>query len=149
MKITKANYDDAMCANELLTKLIKDEKKYDDNINENCNVTSFYERIYNSDGVCLLVAKENNFVTGYLYGYIENNGDTYINLVGVLDALYVREEYRCKGVATKLIKEFKLWSIKHNAKEIEVKVLNDNINAINLYRKIGFKNVKTIMNLKI
>ncbi len=149
MKITKANYDDAMCANELLTKLIKDEKKYDDNINENCNVTSFYERIYNSDGVCLLVAKENNFVTGYLYGYIENNGDTYINLVGVLDALYVREEYRCKGVATKLIKEFKLWSIKHNAKEIEVKVLNDNINAINLYKENGFKENKTIMNLKI
>ena len=38
LKITKSTYEDAKKVNKLLTKLIVDEKKYDENINENCVV---------------------------------------------------------------------------------------------------------------
>lgn len=33
------------------------QKKYDENINQNCIVKSFYEKIYDDENVCLLVAK--------------------------------------------------------------------------------------------
>ena len=36
--IEKASFNDAKKANDLLTKLIIDEKKYDKNINEKCIV---------------------------------------------------------------------------------------------------------------
>ncbi len=55
--IEKASLSDAKKVNDLLTKLIIDEKKYDENINQNCIVKSFYEKIYDDENVCLLVAK--------------------------------------------------------------------------------------------
>lgn len=96
IKIVKADRKTALVANELLTKLIKDEKKYDDNINEYCVVKSLYEKFYNEQSVCLLIAKQENTVVGYVYGYVQDNGDTKKDVVCVLDALYVLEEYRKK-----------------------------------------------------
>ena len=40
--IRKAKIDDVSSINKLLTKLIHDEKKYDSNINEKCEITCFY-----------------------------------------------------------------------------------------------------------
>lgn len=144
-KIKKSNYDDALAANNLLTKLIVDEKKYDDNINEKCIVKSLYEKFYNSEDVCLYVAQYNNIVIGYIYGYIQNNGDCKNNIVCTLDALYVLEEYRNKGVATKLVDSFIKWSKNKNAHYIDLKVCNLNEEAIKLYKKFKFFETKIIM----
>ena len=91
--IEKASLSDAKKVNDLLTKLIIDEKKYDENINRNCIVKSFYEKIYDDENVCLLVAKTKGKkeIIGYLYGYIRNDGDSTIYKTSVLDALYVEK----------------------------------------------------------
>lgn len=89
--------------------MILDEKKYDENINEKCTVRSFYENFYDNKDICLYVAKYENEIIGYIYGYIQNNGDTVKNTVCTLDALYVLEEYRNKGVATELVNSFIKW----------------------------------------
>lgn len=74
--IEKASFNDAKKVNDLLTKLIIDEKIYDD------------------ENVCLLVAKtkEKKEIIGYLYGYIRNDGDSTIYKTSVLDALYVEKK---------------------------------------------------------
>lgn len=146
-KITKCNYEDSKKANDLLTKLIRDEKKYDKNINEDCTVTSLYENFFENDDVCLLIAKQNDNILGYIYGYIQNNGDAKVDKVSILDALFVLDEARNNKIADNLIEEFKKWSYSVNAKYIELKVCKNNISAINLYRKKGFKDIKIIMNL--
>lgn len=92
--IEEANEEDRLYCNKLLTKLIKDEKQYDDNIDENYEVTSYYEKIINDNNI-LLVAKHSNKIVGYLYGYIKDDKVS-INPTSVLDALYVEEEYRKK-----------------------------------------------------
>ena len=51
--IKKATMNNIKKANELLTKLIIDEKKYDSNINEKCVVREFYEKIINDDNSCI------------------------------------------------------------------------------------------------
>lgn len=149
--IEKASLSDAKKVNDLLTKLIIDEKKYDENINRNCIVKSFYEKIYDDQNVCLLVAKtkEKKEIIRYLYGYIRNDGDSTIYKTSVLDALYVEKNYRKIGCGKKLIETFKKWSLNSNARYIELKVCIQNKEAINLYLKEGIFNQKNIMRAKI
>ncbi len=132
----------------LLNKLILDEKQYDKNISDNVIIKNFYETKINDDNNCLLVAKIDNKVIGYLYGFILNS-DIDIEIKSQLDALYVEKEYRKLGVANSLINEFIKWSKQKGVKFIELKVCNENINAINLYKKYGFKDIKTIMEIEI
>lgn len=147
--IEKASFNDTKKANDLLTKLIVDEKKYDRNINEKCIVSSLYEKIYNDDNVCLLVAKTNESIIGYLYGYIEDNGDAVIHKVSKLDALFVLEDFRGHKVASKLISRFKKWSYKKGAKYVELTVCIGNKQAAGLYEKMLFKPKKIVMSSKI
>lgn len=149
--IEKASLSDAKKVNDLLTKLIIDEKKYDENINQNCIVKSFYEKIYDDQNACLFVAKtkEKKEIIGYLYGYIRNDGDSTIYKTSVLDALYVEKNYRKIGCGKKLIETFKKLSLNSNARYIELKVCIQNKEAIDLYLKEGFSNQKIIMKAKI
>ena len=143
--IKKATMNNIRKANELLTRLIIDEKKYDDNINEKCVVREFYERIINDDNSCIYFAIANKTIVGYIYGFIQNNGGTYIDMVAQLDAMYVDIDYRKLGIGNALINEFKKWAKDKGAKYIEVKVCNKNNEAISLYHRNNFHEVKTIM----
>ena len=147
--VRKAELKDTKEANNLLTMLIRDEKQYDPSINENCVISRFYEDMISDDSNILLVAEIDNKIIGYLYGYIVDNGNTYIDMVSKLDALYIIKEYRNNKIATKLINEFKSWSLKKGVKHIEVQVLNDNISAVNLYKKEGFESFKSTVRNKI
>ncbi|HOZ88994.1 MAG TPA: GNAT family N-acetyltransferase, partial [Bacilli bacterium] len=143
--ITKATNEDMSKANEFLTRLIQDEKKYDANVNEQCVISDYYEHVYSALDKCLLIAKADNQIIGYLYGYLIDNGNTVLELVARLDALFVEETNRGLGVGTKLITEFKKWAQESNCKYIEVGVYNSNIEAKSLYQNNGFLPVKTTM----
>lgn len=145
IKIVKCDYDHALKANELLTKLIRDEKNYDKNINDNIVVSSLYEKFYDDENVCLLGALHNDVMIDYIYGFINENDDSLINKICTLDALYIEKDYRRLGVATKLINELKIWAKQKGASSIELKVLLNNTNANNLYKKHNFKNKKVIL----
>lgn len=147
--IEKASFNDAKKANDLLTKLIIDEKKYDKNINEKCIVSSLYEKFYNDDNVCLLVAKTAENIIGYLYGYIDYNDSSVISKVSKLDALFVLEGFRGHKVASELISLFKKWSYEKGAKYVELTVCIGNEQAAGLYEKLLFKPKKIVMSSKI
>lgn len=137
IEIKEANENNVTIANELLTKLIKEERKYVENVKEDFAITKNYEEIYQNEDNCLYFAFINNEIIGYLFGYIIND---YINKspVAKLDALYIIENYRNMKVATKLIEEFKKWCQKNNITYINVTVWQDNIVAKHLYLKHGF-----------
>lgn len=147
--IKKASIKDAKELNNLLTKLIQDEKKYDKNINENFKVISFYENLIENDDNCALVALVNDEIVGYIYGYITHNDSTYINDVAYLDAMFVDIKYRKNGIGRSLVQEFKKWAKDKGAKYIELKVCSNNIDAVNLYEKENFLEIKKIMSLEI
>lgn len=135
----------AIEANKYLTKLIHDEKKYDDNINEECIVNSLYDNFYMNDGVCIFLAKEKEQYVGYLFGVMMDTGDAYIKPQAKLDAMFVDEEYRGNKIGKTLIDEFKSWAKGKGAKYIELTVCNGNIPAISLYKNNGFKDTKITM----
>lgn len=147
-RIRKASLEDTKVLDYLLTMLIRDEKKYDSNINEEFEVKDFYKHIIINKSSIIYVAEENNKIIGYIYGYIESN-ETCFNKTSILEALYINNEYRNKGVATNLVKNFKEWSIENEAKYIEVQVLNKNVEAFNLYKVLGFKEFKSTLINKI
>ena len=145
MEIRKAKREDAQELNYLLTLLIRDEGNYDKNIDMNFEVTNMYENYIDDDKSIILVALIDEQIIGYIYGFIKEKDETCINDIGILDALYVSDAYRRKGVADALIEEFKKWAIKSHLKEIEVNVLVANTKAHNLYLKNNFSPVKETM----
>ena len=52
-----------------------------------------------------------------------------------IDYIIVNSKYRCKGIASKLIESI----INLNPENITLEVREDNIPAINLYKKMGFE----------
>jgi len=132
------NIEEAIKCDELLTKLIIDEKKYNPNISDDVNINNFYPNIYNKDNNKLFIAIDDNNIIGYIYiklisiDGIDNNKEL------LIDALYIEEDYRNKGIATSLINKVKEYSINNNIKYISINVLDKNIKAKNLYNKLGF-----------
>lgn len=144
MIIRKAVKEDAQTLDYLLTLLIQDEQKYDDNIDENFTVQHFYENYIDDFHKYIIVAEEENKIIGYLYGY-QKKDESLHNKVAVLDALYVEEKYRKKGVASSFISSFKTWCLENSIQEIEVNVLSQNLKAKNLYSKHNFVTKKETM----
>lgn len=143
------NINDAIKSNKLLTKLVKNERKYDTNIKSDYIVNNYFENICNNNNSSLFIAKEDdNTAIGYAFcKIITSNEGPHINHIALVDGLYVNEENRNQGIATKLIEECKTWAIDTGAKIIELNVMSGNVNAINLYQKIGFEEIEKKMRL--
>ena len=60
----------------------------------------------------------------------------------VIEDLFIIPGYRRRGFAEKLIERALVFSVEKNIREVELEVLKDNIQAVNLYSKMGFKTVK-------
>ena len=137
--ISKAMLNEISEINSMLTDLIQDERKnYDSNINENYKVQEFYEKLIDDENKIILVARDNDMILGYVYGFIQDNGNLFNNKMAKLDALFVKEQYRGNGIARSLMKDFINWAEEKGAAYIELSVCKDNTNAINLYENEGF-----------
>ena len=145
--IKKATKENVFVANDFLTQLIRDEKQYDKNINQDCKVLNCYENFIDNDNNCILFAFVDDEIVGYLYGYVIDGGDAYLEKVSQLEAMYVKDIYRGNKIGSMLMKEFKNWSNKKNVRYIELKVCTSNKNAICLYQREGFSTIKYIMTL--
>lgn len=143
--------EDAIKCDELLTKLVYNESKYDTNLRSDYKVKQYFENEYKKKNNVLFIAKDdNNIIIGYAYcKIITNDNGPCIHHIALLDGLYVNEEYRKQGIATRLIEECKKWAIGVGAQIFELNVISENKNAINLYKKIGFNEFEKKMRLEI
>lgn len=85
--------------------------------------------INNNPFAKVLVYLKDDMVVGYLY-YSEIYDRIEINQIEVY------EKFRCMGIASSLLDK-----LIQNKKDITLEVKEDNIPAIKLYEKFGFKNV--------
>lgn len=132
----RANYCD-----KLLTKLIQDEKKFDNSIDENYEVNNYFKNIIKNKANILLCYEEDDHIVGYIYMKPIMND----NLKGYLiDGLYVEKEYQNKGIGTKLL-EKGLNEIDGICEFIDINVLYANKIALNMYKSFGFKEFKIVM----
>lgn len=148
IQIRKYKKSDLQLANKYLTNLIKEEKQYDDNINEKCTINSYYETCMDENHQ-IFFAEANGITVGYLYGFIQNNGNTVKEKVSEINAIYIEKQYRNIGIGKKLIEEFLKWSKEKDVKITEISVFDKNTKALNLYKKTKFKKIKTTLSLKL
>ena len=83
-------------------------------------------------------------VSGDVIAYL--TGDKYqapsfrsLEIIGEIENIFVVEKYRNQRVGTKLVEEFLQWCSNGKANNISVRVRPNNTNALNFYRRIGFK----------
>ncbi len=146
--IRKAKIEDCNKLDDLLTLLIRDEKQYDDSIDGLFAVIGYYENFVSDPNRCLLVSDDNG-INGYIYGFKQESDPTSSKVEYLLDALYVVEDYRNKGIGKALIEEFKTWCIENGATNINVNVCSKNEIAKILYKNNNFVTTKETMTLKL
>lgn len=97
----------------------------------------------------LFIAEEDNKIVGYTVGEIKKQ-PPYIRYPkkGVIDNVFVKKEYRDRGIGKKLIKEIISCFRKKGVSWTYLLVYPDNKKAYNLYKKLGFKEWFIEMNLK-
>ncbi|MBQ8043542.1 MAG: GNAT family N-acetyltransferase [Clostridia bacterium] len=139
MNIQKLDIQDVklvkQCDN-MFVEFLDGEGKYDENYLKREQLNSFINDLNDSNNI-LFVAKQDETVIGFLYGYIEKRKGAKLP-VAHLGFLYVNGEYRNRKVATKLIDTFIVYIKGLDIKIIEVKVFENNIAAKKLYDKYGF-----------
>ena len=144
--IRRAKENETNIIDDLLTMLIHDGRiNYDDNINPGFKVNNWYSRYVNDESRILLVDVEDDEIVAFIYGYMVNEDSVILNKRAVLDALYVREEYRKHGIANRLVKEFIKWTNEKKVKYVEVSVMAKNIAAKKLYKNNSFVENKEVL----
>jgi len=90
-----------------------------------------------------LVAKVNGEIIGFIIGmvYFERN-----SLVGHIFTIDVSPTYRRKGIAQRLLQEIEKIFKEKGVKACHLEVREDNIAALSLYQKLGYKKVARLKN---
>ena len=131
---------------ELLTKLIQDERQYDDSIDPDFKVSNYFNNFVNDEDKVLLGYLVDNTLVGYIYAYetVSNN------IKGLfIDGLYVETDFRNRGIAKELINEIVLEAENREAKFIDIKVMSENDVAKHLYNSLEFNEFKVMLRKEI
>lgn len=133
---------DAITCDELLTKLIRDESKFDKLVSKDFKVQAYFKNVIKNSKNILLGYIIDNQIIGYTYlkYIVEDNNKGYL-----IDGLYIEEAYRCKGYAKELLEYALNLLDKENHDFIDINVLYANEKARNLYKSLGFQDFKIIM----
>ena len=93
----------------------------------------------------IIVAKMQNNIVGYVTFNIQEKNNPIMRYRKQLqiEAICVDENNRCKGIGTELLKHLKNIAKEKNCTDMYLTLNEENINAIKLYEKFGFK-VKSI-----
>ena len=154
MKIRKANLKDLKQINEIYTEgsidegrlqfqhfskkeMIKDLKKH------KWRRIKGWKKELKAKNNFWIVAEENEKIIGFANADIDKDKD------GRLTFLYVRREYRKKGVGKKLTKKRIDWLKSKKIKRIESGVYLQNKPSINNLKKLGFKPISIKLQLKL
>ena len=145
-----SSIEEAKECDKLLTLLIEDEKKYNENTKDNYKVDNWYPNLIDKDDSQLFIAVDDNETVGYAYVRIITTSDSSdIYIEASISGIYVKESFRKQGIATKLINEAKNWCINKGVSYIKLNVLEGNFAALNLYKKLGFNDFSRILRNKL
>lgn len=147
MTVREACRSDCSEMDGMLTELIRYEVRYDGNLNPDCVVENNYDERLGLPGHKAFIAEADGETAGFVYGFVYSIPGMYLRPIAVLDALYVKEAYRGKGVGKELFLRFKDFAAGQGALRIELKVMSENGNALRFYENLGFRETKKYMAL--
>lgn len=145
MHIRQAQAKDGAAMDALLTELIRFEAQFDANMDPTLTVADNYARLLDQEDCVAFVAEENGEILGYLYGLVYEIPGMLHRPVARLDALYVEEAHRGRGVGKALCRAFADLAAERGAVKMELKVFCRNAPALGLYEALGFRETKKYM----
>ena len=140
--------EEANKCDELLNKLILDEKKYDDTINENFVVNNYFSKMISNENNILLIDVIDDKIIAYVFAK-KICDDESIEIGYLIDGLYVEQEYRNHGIAKNLINEIIKICKNNNASYIDINVMYNNTLAKKLYESLEFNELKLTLRKKL
>lgn len=149
IKIRRATVDDLAVLQDLGTKLMQSDRRFDPLFNETWYESEeakkyFLKRIRGGKLVCF-VAEVNGVVAGYLTGSVEKT-ETWRPIKRTqLGNLYVLPDYRRHGIGHMLVAEFRKWSKRKGAQRIMLYVTAGNEEGLAFYESGGFIPVQHIV----
>lgn len=98
-----------------------------------------YEAI-EKDTPNILIAKDNDAIAGFITFAIEEHNyiDTHIKQFGEIMEIFVKKEYRKKGIGTKLVKEAERFFVNKGIKYVKISSSSLNDNATKFYKENGY-----------
>jgi len=99
------------------------------------------EQLVRKGDLFLALAKEDDLKVGYCVATCDRT-------IGEIDSIYIKPEYRRKGIGEKLMLEALRWLDRQECKDITVSIAEGNEGAIGFYRKFGFAERCTVMKMK-
>ena len=135
---------------------IKEYNEFDNSLNLNWTYSKrgreyFSERIKHDNGKVLIVEKENT-VIGYLCGGIQEQEEEFYRKDGIyaeLENMFLEEKFRNLGIGREIVKLFITWCKKKEVNHINVTASFQNKKALKFYRKYGFNDYDTKLDLKL
>lgn len=154
MIIRRANLNDFEELKEIKLLSKKGELKYSETINPIEENKEDYFRYLKKDLTYInrgtFIAIDNKKIIGIVLAqYYKPLPISKHSKKGYISNLYVKEEYRKKGIAIKLVKKAEEWLKKNKVSHITLEIHVKNKPALNLYRKFGFKDYTLKLSKKI
>ncbi|EJE27959.1 GNAT family N-acetyltransferase [Staphylococcus epidermidis] len=94
------------------------------------------EKYITSPTKAIYVAESDEQLVGYVFVNTETYERTQHEVVVYLG---VREYYQHQGIGQALINRIEAWALNHHIRRIEATVVTENINAIELFKGMGFQ----------
>jgi GNAT superfamily N-acetyltransferase len=128
--------------------IVKTERPFDNTLKE--GEIHYYDlaAMIGADDVQLLVAEYKGELVGSGYALIENVKN-YLKHArhAYLGFMYVKPEFRGRGVNKLILDGLKDWCVEKNITEMRLEVYADNVAAVKAYEKAGFKTLLTWMRM--
>ena len=97
----------------------------------------------------IYIAEVGDVPVGYICGEVNLKKAWYRENIASLTNLFVKKEYRKKGIGKYLVDYFKDDVLSRGISKIEVNVMSNNISAIEFYEEYGFNNLSKQLILDI
>lgn len=153
IKIRKATLEDLESISAFSKKLFEHETRFNKEFNQEWTYSEtgqeYFKGRLKSDKSIVLVAEVDSKVVGYAITHMENFAFRNRNPLAELENMFVEEEVRGKGVGTMLVEETKKILKERKVPRIKVQAFYPNKQAINFYKKLGFNDFVTSMEIDL
>ncbi|MCL1671418.1 GNAT family N-acetyltransferase [Elizabethkingia ursingii] len=107
--------------------------------------------LIDSENAALIVAEDEENIIASGYALIKNTEKDYYSFdrYAYLGFMYVKPEYRGKGVNKLILDKLTNWSRDQGVSEIRLEVYSDNVPAVKAYEKAAFEPLILLMRKKI
>lgn len=141
IKIRKATPEDLSILLDFEQQLIAVERPMDISLEQHKRINYYDISAYiNSETAQLYVATIANEIIASGYGLIKNNETKFAYREhGYIGFIFVKEEFRGRGISKLIFKAIFDWFRTKNIKEVKLTVYEENPSAIKAYEKLGFK----------